>query len=1203
MEFQVLGPLEVLDENGTRIDVGPKQQRALLALLLLNANRVVATERIIETLWPDEPQGKEKTLWVYVSRLRNALEPGREANTKSTLLATRDHGYSLNIESAQIDSFRFESTAAEAGSRVRLDPKRALDGLDSALSLWRGDAYEDFTYDDFAQAEINRLEQSHVVATEDRIDAAIRLGHHREVLGELEGLVAASPLRERPVELLMVALYRSGRQADALRAYQRHRRLVGEELGIEPSPELRRIEEQVLLHDPRLQPATPSITAGLAPEVANPFKGLLPFAESDAATFFGRDRLVSDIVRRLVDNASLVSLVGASGSGKSSVLKAGLIPTVRKGAIGSAERWAIAQMVPGTRPFTELEAALLRSTLDSPDSLGEQLGSGDDGLLRAAFRILPEDGGRLLLVIDQFEELFTLVESEPDRGRFIRNLELAAADPHNRVVIVIALRADFYDRPLAYGTFASLLGESVINVVPLTPDELEAAAERPAAVAGVNLEPSLLGRLLSDVAGQSGGLPLFQYALTELFDRRSGSVLTSEAYVEMGGVRGAIARRAEELFVGLSQPEQAACKQLFLRLVTIAEAGAWSRRRVAASEIVTITDDVVDLKSVLDKFAVYRLLTFDRDYVSGSPTVEVAHEALLREWPRLEKWIDQGRGDVLRHARFLTALGEWRASEKSADYLLSGQRLVDYESWAVSSTLRLSAKEHDFLEASIARRQEDEVVEAARIARETKLDRQARRRLRGLAVGAAVLATLVFGILFAAFAGNKPRIVAVHGVTGDFGVNDLMLAGTASAEDQFELEIERREPLIDPIGDLEELAETGADLIVVSSDFDVAVQVVAPQYPDVHFVALDPTLIKVPAPNITEMHFAVEDSGFLAGVTAALASETGSVGFIGGFQTLATERSRVGFERGARFDSDTVRVDSRYLGPLDTPWVKGNTSPDLAYDLASEMYESGIDVIFHDAGESSEGIIEAARDLSTDDRHLWVIGSEVDQGQTTRSAIGRSHVLASAIKRYDAAIVKSVRGFLDGELPAGNIVLGLGEAGVGLSQTGDHLTAMGIGGHIKNIEGEMSIDHIPFEPFAQAEPAWQHQAEVVIWMEMGSEFCKVIAVEGAEAVNGDLRVPRGTKVTAYLNSVTDEVAGIGFRTVEHSVTLDQLEQEALVAIPQAFGEALAISVIAPQASSAVSAVMDGTAFVPNCFLFEPDRHPSDFLPLIVRPSS
>ncbi len=232
-----------------------------------------------------------------------------------------------------------------------------------------------------------------------------------------------------------------------------------------------------------------------------------------------------------------------------------------------------------------------------------------------------------------------------------------------------------------------------------------------------------------------------------------------------------------------------------------------------------------------------------------------------------------------------------------------------------------------------------------------------------------------------------------------------------------------------------------------------------------------------------------------------------------------------------------------------------------------------------------------------------MIGSEVDQGQTTQSAIDRQHVLASTIKRYDAAVVEMVRAFLDGELESGEVVLGLGDGGVGLAPTVDNLEALGIAGPVKNVEGEMSIDHIPFQPYASNEPSWQIPADVSIFMEMGRDYCQVVEVRGADEVAGEIRVPRGTRVRAHVDSVTDEVSGIGMRVVDHGTTVAGLTEEAQTGIPSSFGEALAISVIAPQGASAVSAVMDGTPFVPNCFVHEPDYYPSDFLPVIVKPSS
>jgi basic membrane lipoprotein Med (substrate-binding protein (PBP1-ABC) superfamily)/DNA-binding SARP family transcriptional activator len=1199
MEYRVLGPTEVLDA-GVLVDIGSRQQRALLVLLLLNVNRVVSTERILEEIWPDHLDGKEKTLWVYISRLRSALEPDREARSRNTVLVTRDHGYSLRADVDNIDIHRFESAVEHSRSLATDDPAAASEGLRKALGMWRGDPLEDFTYDEFAQSEIARLTELRLIATEDRIDADLRMGRHREVIGEIEGLVRDNLLRERPVELAMTALYRSGRQAEALRTFQVHRRTIGEELGIEPTPELCRVEEQVLLHDPRLALPDRETSPAATRQITNPFKGLHAFSESDVGTFFGQDRLITNIVRRLSEGTRLLALVGASGSGKSSLLRAGMIPAVRKGAVGDSDGWLIAQMVPGSRPFTELEAALLRSTLDAPESLAELLDDPEEGLQRAALRMLPHATGRLMLVIDQFEELFSLVESDSERDRFIRNLEVALEDPHGRIVIVIALRSDFYNRPLEYARFGALLGEGVMNTVPLSPDALEAAAEQPAAVAGVHLEPTLLARLLTDVTGQSGGLPLFQYALTELFDRRAGDILTAQAYEEMGGVKGAITRRAEDLFEALTEDERVACKQLFLRLVMIVDTDEWSRRRVPASEIVAIAADTVDLQTVLDRFGAFRLLTFDRDHVSGSPTVEVAHEALLWEWNRLKGWIEHGRDDLRRHARFTTALAEWEAAGEAADYLLSGQRLADYEQWSADSTLLLSTPEQRFLDASVDLSDEQHQVEAQRTARETKRDRQARRRLRGLAGGGALFAIVLLGILIAVFAGNQPRIVVVHGAVGDSGINDLMAAGAATAERGFDAAIEQLEPLVDPEADLRDLAESGAALIIVSRDFDFDVGVVAVDYPKVRFVAIDPVALHTEADNITEMHFAVEDSAFLAGVAAARTSKSGIVGFVGGFQTAPTERSRTGFEQGVHFENPDVQVVSMYVGPVENPQVAARTQPDLAREVATAMYDEGVDVIFHEAGGSGTGIVQAATELSGP-RHLWVIGSNTDAYHVTSSEIERSHLLSSTTKRYDTAVVEAVDAFLDGSLEPGEIVLGLNEEGVRLSRSGNNLAE--IDGHLKNIEDEIAFGHLNVIDYSLIATSWQREPAVTVQLDMTETAC-VAEVSGGEGLDdGRIRVDRGTVVMFEYTNRTDAVGGVAIRTIAPGVSLAGLKEEATLGIPASFEAILAISFVAPGAQTSVAAVMDAVPFVANCILIGEPNGSTDFIPMIVSPDA
>ena len=588
MDYRILGPLEVL-RNGKPLDLGPHKQRALLALLLLHPGRVVATDRILEELWGDDAQGKEKSLWAYISRLRSVLEPDRTTTAPSELLVTRDHGYLLEIAREEVDAARFEDAAVRGRNLTVDDPERASALLHDAIGMWRGSALQDFTYDDFARAEINRLEELRVGATEDAYDADLRIGRAAELIGGLEVLVDDHPLRERPVGQLMLALYRAGRSADALRTFDRFRRRVGEELGIEPSPELRRLEEQILLHDSGLQLRQGTArTELIRPDARNPYKGLRAFEEDDAADFFGRDRLVAETLRTLGDGARLIALVGPSGSGKSSVMRAGVIPALRKGAVPDSDMWAICHMLPGSQPFLELEATLLRSTLDAPDSLRDVLSSDDSGLLRAALRVLPDDSSRLVLAIDQFEELFTLVDDESVRRRFIDQLVAAIDDTYGRVTVIVTLRSDFYSRPVEYPNLADRLSGSVINVPPLAPDELEAAALEPAERSGVLLEPALLAELVADVIGQPGALPTYQYTLTEMFDRRSGDVLSTDVYRALGGVRGAISQRADDLYDSLGSDQKEAAHQLFLRLITVTETGASGRRRLFASEIVAL---------------------------------------------------------------------------------------------------------------------------------------------------------------------------------------------------------------------------------------------------------------------------------------------------------------------------------------------------------------------------------------------------------------------------------------------------------------------------------------------------------------------------------------------------------------------------------------------------------------------------------------
>ncbi|MEA2704835.1 MAG: hypothetical protein QOD63_2780, partial [Actinomycetota bacterium] len=248
MEFRILGPLEVVDEAGRLVDLGRPKQRALLALLLISANRVEPLERLVELLWGEHaPSRAAGALQAYVSNLRRALEPQRAARAQAQVLVTQPPGYRLIVGPGQLDAARFEELAAEGHLHlVEGRPHAAHDALTTALGLWRGPALAEFATKPFAMLEAARLEGAKEAAEEDRLEAALAVGRHAQVVTELEVAVARAPLRERLWELLVLALYRSGRQGDALGAYERARLHLADELGIDPSPSLRRLEADIL---------------------------------------------------------------------------------------------------------------------------------------------------------------------------------------------------------------------------------------------------------------------------------------------------------------------------------------------------------------------------------------------------------------------------------------------------------------------------------------------------------------------------------------------------------------------------------------------------------------------------------------------------------------------------------------------------------------------------------------------------------------------------------------------------------------------------------------------------------------------------------------------------------------------------------------------------------------------------------------------
>lgn len=481
-------------------------------------------------------------------------------------------------------------------------------------------------------------------------------------------------------------------------------------------------------------------------DLRNPYKGLRAFHEPDAGDFFGREVVIRRLIERLAEpsaNARFLCVIGPSGSGKSSLVRAGVVPALRRGAIEGSERWFVVDLMPGAHPLRELETALLGVAVEPPPSLLDDLERDERGLARAVERILPDPDAELVIVLDQLEEVFTLVEDDSERTQLLRGIVAAAEDPSSRVRVIATLRADFYDQPLSILGFGDLLAARSEAITPMSPVQLERAIAGPAERAGLEFEPGLVAAMVADVTDRPGALPLLQYALTELAERPDGGRLTLERYRGIGGVSGALARRAEQIFVELAPAARDECRQLFLRLVTLGEGAEEARRRVRRSELVPAAD-ASTTNGVIEIFGRHRLVSFDRDPITREPTVEIAHEALLLAWARLQGWIDEARDDLRTRNAISISATAWTAARSDESFLLRGARLEQMASWAETTSVALSPADEGFLRASVARRDDEAAAEDARRARERGLERRSVKRLR------ALVAVLTAGVLAAA---------------------------------------------------------------------------------------------------------------------------------------------------------------------------------------------------------------------------------------------------------------------------------------------------------------------------------------------------------------------------------------------------------------------------------------------------------------------
>jgi energy-coupling factor transporter ATP-binding protein EcfA2 len=483
-----------------------------------------------------------------------------------------------------------------------------------------------------------------------------------------------------------------------------------------------------------------------------PYRGLEVFNEEQAEFFFGREADVALVVEKLTTSRFL-AVLGPSGSGKSSLLRAGLLPAVRGGILPGSEAWGIRVLSPGPRPLTSLAAQMTHQFSEAPihqtlDRLREDARSLD---LAASVALSERPSSeRVLLVIDQFEELFTLCSDEDERTGFLANLLYAATIPGGRMVVVIGMRADFYHRCAPYPDLRVLVADQQSLVGPLDTEGLRRAIEEPARRVGLEFEAGLTETMMAEVGAHPGSLPLLEHVLLEVWRRRRGTMLTLEAYVASGGVEGALAQRANAIYTGLSPNQRQIARRVLLRLVQPGEGAEDTRRRAEIGELLGLEEED-DFEAVLRALADQRLVTTGRDEISGARVVDITHEALVRGWPELRAWISEDR-EALRAQRHLTdAATEWDRRGRQDNDLYGGARLAY---WHGRDASELTEVERAFLAAGRGR----DVRQAWR-AGAAKLRSTTRLLVAAMIVLAILAAMPVLATMSRAITGYKRPVV------------------------------------------------------------------------------------------------------------------------------------------------------------------------------------------------------------------------------------------------------------------------------------------------------------------------------------------------------------------------------------------------------------------------------------------------------------
>jgi WD40 repeat protein/DNA-binding SARP family transcriptional activator len=773
-----LGALNLRDDAGRELQsvlAQPKRLALLTYLAVASPNGFPRRDTLVALFWPDLDQ----------ERARNALSQAvyvlRRAVGAEAVVSRGDEALGVDPERLWCDAAAF-TQALQRGA------------LEDALALYRGDLLTGFFLPDVPEFE-GWLETTRAGLRDRAAVASWSLAERMEVRGDgalavhwARHAVSLGPTDEVGFRHLLTLLDRQGERLAAVHAYEEFSGRLARDYDLEPTAETKSLLGSIRT---RLEsPATTfSPTPGRsAPSVEPPpFRGLRHFDVEHAHLFFGRDGEIEELLGRLrVD--PFLAVVGGSGSGKSSLVRAGLLPTLLRGDFsdGGARTadWRVAVFRPGDRPLQALAAALpdLDPTLSRSDRVqvvatcDRQLQEADAGLGHCLAALVPQ-GDRVLLVVDQFEELFTLTTRVEERERFVASLLAAATAAGPRPThVVITLRADFYARCWEHPELPGRIAHNQYAVRRPGRSDLRDMIEQPLLLVGARCESGLADRILADAGDEPGELPLLEHALLQLWERRGNGLLTHAAYDEIGGVRGALRRHADAVYAHLSQEERELARRTFLRLTQPGFDTEDTRRRASREEILALGGDPAAAERVLGQLVDSRLITTYRE--GATDVVEVTHEALIREWPLLRQWVDADR-DALRVERgIIEAAAEWTRLQRDAGALHRCTRLVQAEEWARTHWEDLRPVEQAFLEASLAERdRETQEAEAQRrrevglvdwVAAEATAREEAERRALEQAEARAAEAQI---------AGRRHRRLAVAG--GVASAVAIVVAGAA----------------------------------------------------------------------------------------------------------------------------------------------------------------------------------------------------------------------------------------------------------------------------------------------------------------------------------------------------------------------------------------------------------------------------------------